>query len=539
MDAGGRSSLVRNPVAGDGENGWLRPFLPSGTSAELVGARARGEQGLLDDLTLLLARHATGLAWLAVFTGGRAEREYVAEVATTAGLPLVVPTDRHRITVQAPSLERLRPVIEEGGVPGRLTLVAGVVEGDLEALIRGGERELVAAAEIAFVHVAGRSDAVMVRMPDSLHPATTDVVVARDPSRALRPRRISPPAAAFTAGVVALAATAIALAIHSSSGTPSPSQSSATEEATAAPLGLTLRPGPAPQGRQSAAWTVDPITHETVVFGGSSQLTSSDLDDTWLFGTNGWREAHPAHRPPERSGALMAPDGHGGVLLFGGSSRSRGSEALRDTWLWNGVDWKDVSALGSAPAGTPHSMAIDTSAGTVVLITGRGADATLSRTFLWAGRGWTDAGTPTPQLELLVGTARQGVIGLALPIGEFSGRATTWRWTGSVWQQIPGSGQPGVELLTATLATLPDGDILLVEADFISATGPAGGTWTFDGVGWTRHPAALPYFVRAFDSTGTVAAIRGAGAVVIGGGNGPDAYRRAAVWTGSSWQDLG
>jgi hypothetical protein len=539
MDAGGRSSLVRNPVAGEGENGWLRPFLPPGSTAELVGVRARGEPALLDALTLLLGRHGTELEWFAVFIGGRAEREYVAEVAISAGLPLVAPTDRHRIAVQAPSLERLRPVIEEGGVPGRVTLVAGVIAGGLEVLIRGRRRELAAAAEVAFVHVAGRSDAVLVHIPPGLERAATGAVIVPDPSRALRRRRITTPAAAFIAGVVALAATAIALAVHGSSGTPAPAQPTATEEATAAPLGLTLRPGPAPQGRQSAAWTVDPVTRETVVFGGSSQTTSSDLDDTWLFGSNGWSEAHPAHRPPERSGALMAPDGHGGILLFGGNSRLRGSGTLRDTWLWNGLDWKDVSSEGSAPVGTPHSMAIDTLAGTVVLITGRGADATLSRTFLWAGRGWTDAGTPTPQLELLVGTARQGVIGLSLPNGELAGRATTWRWTGSVWQQIPGSGQPGVELLTATLATLPDGNILLVEADFLSATGPAGGTWTFDGRGWTRHLASLPFFVRAFDSTGTVAGIRGPDAVIIGGGNGPDAYRRAAVWTGSNWQDLG
>ena len=48
-----------------------------------------------------------------------------------------------------------------------------------------------------------------------------------------------------------------------------------------------------------------------------------------------WVQQSPLHAPPAGSGAAVAPDSSGRLILFGGTD---GSNASSDTWAWDGTD---------------------------------------------------------------------------------------------------------------------------------------------------------------------------------------------------------
>src|SRR5579864_222854 len=80
--------------------------------------------------------------------------------------------------------------------------------------------------------------------------------------------------------------------------------------------GGTGGPGPSPSARTGAAMAWDEATHSVILFGG--RTVSGAVNDTWSWDGSSWRQLSPATSPPARSGALMAPDGHGGLVLYGG-----------------------------------------------------------------------------------------------------------------------------------------------------------------------------------------------------------------------------
>ena len=120
--------------------------------------------------------------------------------------------------------------------------------------------------------------------------------------------------------VVCLAAL-VAVAVRSRSPAIPPAAGPAP--ATAAPLGAgPLHPAPAPQSRSGPASSWDPAHGRLLLFGGSAHSDPTlDLGDTWSWDRAAWRRLAPAHSPPARFGAELAPVA-GGLMLVGGSHRA-------------------------------------------------------------------------------------------------------------------------------------------------------------------------------------------------------------------------
>jgi hypothetical protein len=80
------------------------------------------------------------------------------------------------------------------------------------------------------------------------------------------------------------------------------------------------------------------------------------------------------------------------VVLFGGSDST--FEALDDTWLWNGREWRNAEADGPSPRTEPL-MAFDASRGVTVMFGGLGDLApSLDDTWEWDGRRWRRVDPP-------------------------------------------------------------------------------------------------------------------------------------------------
>ncbi|MGH7747276.1 MAG: hypothetical protein ACREQ5_21335, partial [Candidatus Dormibacteria bacterium] len=54
-------------------------------------------------------------------------------------------------------------------------------------------------------------------------------------------------------------------------------------------------------------------------------------DATWVYDGHAWTRLHPASAPSARSGAVLAPDPRGGLLLFGGTSFV---QLFADSWAF-------------------------------------------------------------------------------------------------------------------------------------------------------------------------------------------------------------
>ena len=142
-------------------------------------------------------------------------------------------------------------------------------------------------------------------------------------------------------------------------------------------------PSARPPGRYLASMADDPTSQTVLLFGGtSSQSCGSLLGDTWSWNGTTWLPRAPAASPPARSDASMASDARtGGVALFGGIDDSA-CDSGRDTWVWGGNTWTQVSAGTGPSARKDASMAFDAATKTLVLF--GGIPGSLSDTWVYA-----------------------------------------------------------------------------------------------------------------------------------------------------------
>jgi uncharacterized protein (TIGR03437 family) len=149
-----------------------------------------------------------------------------------------------------------------------------------------------------------------------------------------------------------------------------------------------------PSGRYGHAMAYDSAHSQVVLFGGADANNSSvatPLSDTWIWDGTTWAQKFPQTSPPPRFQHAMAYDSvRGKVVLYGGMSSNSFSDALGDTWVWDGSNWTQESPQTSPPALAEHAMAFDSNQGQVVLFGGVGAGPP-GGTWLWDGSNWTEA----------------------------------------------------------------------------------------------------------------------------------------------------
>jgi hypothetical protein len=156
---------------------------------------------------------------------------------------------------------------------------------------------------------------------------------------------------------------------------------------------------PSPYGRMDVSLAYDPIRKEAVAFGNEGDAFQHPPvnDLTWVWNGSTWALKQPLHQPPNRWSAAMAYDPKlGGIVLFGGisvkltSALGGLSVQLRDTWLWNGVDWVQLDSGASLPSRTADdplsALGFDAGSSTMYLVIGTNRTAIL--TYAWNSGGW-------------------------------------------------------------------------------------------------------------------------------------------------------
>lgn len=148
-----------------------------------------------------------------------------------------------------------------------------------------------------------------------------------------------------------------------------------------------------------------------------------------------------ATSPPARFDAAAAYDPRHGVgVMFGGTD---GGRELGDTWVYDGVDWSEVSGPGPSPRRS-------------------------------AALAWS----PVLQRLVLFGGQSEGA-----PLGD------TWTFDGTSWARLEGSTQPSARSAAAMVWDPAGERLLLVAGD--GESGPLADTWALEEQ-WQELTASPP-----------------------------------------------
>jgi hypothetical protein len=285
-----------------------------------------------------------------------------------------------------------------------------------------------------------------------------------------------------------------------------------TLDVVSVPPGVTwLAPsgGTGPPARSGASIAYDDARHQAVLFGGTG--LNGSLRDTWVWNGTSWTDvtpASPSASPSARFGAVAAYDAiRGKVVLYGGYDATGPRD---DTWVWDGAGWTDVSGANRPPARYAATMAYDAAHGRAVLFGGIDSTGARSDTWTWDGLAWTQHAVAAPAARYLSSAAFDPLGRVVLFGGhDASGGLLddTWTWDGSAWTPRVAPGPAARYLAVAAFDPVHKEVVLFggcsTATSFACATDD---TWAWDGLSWTRRaPATSPPArydaVAAYDTT--------------------------------------
>lgn len=313
-----------------------------------------------------------------------------------------------------------------------------------------------------------------------------------------------------------------------------------------------MYPTASPAARTAGSMAWDGVNNKLLLFGGNN---GGGTNDTWEWNGTTWTLMAPANSPLPRYGAGMAWDPvHNKVILFGGHTGATPDIIYNDVWAWNGTNWTQLVANGTAGSPVPRynfAMVFDGSGpscgscrNNIVMFGGNPGGTNspgppivigtiLNDTWIFDGVSkWTELNTPV---------LNDGSWTTSLPIP--TGRSGTQMVYDPVHNQVVLFGGVSANNNPATFNTnVPPGLGTTSDTD----------TWTWNGTVWTwlggnngvsacsgssctvtTGPDSRQTFEMVFDGTGpSCATCRNQ--VVVYGGNGGAQLDDIWTWDGIS-----
>ncbi|EQD71701.1 kelch domain-containing protein 4 isoform, partial [mine drainage metagenome] len=197
-----------------------------------------------------------------------------------------------------------------------------------------------------------------------------------------------------------------------------------------------------PSPRAWGAMAYDPVSGQTIYFGGQNQAGYFGQTWAWIgsYTTGRWTELSPAHAPSARANESLSWDETDGyMVLFGGQNATT---TFGDTWTFQNDQWSQLSPTVSPAARAGASMADDYTTHQLMLFGGWNPQTGIAYNDTWAFAGgvWTNI---TPAVSPI---ARYGAVfsddsqdgtvwlfGGVTPNGVYLG--DTWTWAHGSWVQ--------------------------------------------------------------------------------------------------------
>lgn len=191
----------------------------------------------------------------------------------------------------------------------------------------------------------------------------------------------------------------------------------------------------APPTRDYAGMVYDSARKRVVLFGGFSPETQEALDDMWMWDGVDWQELTPATRPPPLLAFGMAYDPRRDVIvLFGGTGTVLARED--QVWEFDGVTWANRTPAQGPSARTFTRLAYDPDSEEVLMTGGDDGTSVTNEAYTWDGTRW-QAQAPVPTTDSLVAHAMSTdpVLGGVLVL---AGDGTLYQWRAGAWTVPPG-----------------------------------------------------------------------------------------------------
>lgn len=228
-------------------------------------------------------------------------------------------------------------------------------------------------------------------------------------------------------------------------------------------------------GRAYAAGAYEVTTQRIIVFGGEDGAT---LGETWAYDGE-WTQLSPTLSPPARVRHGMAYDAQRQVIVLHGGVDAGGNE-LRDTWEFDGVDWREVVADGPMVRGT---LVYDSRRSRVLLFAGSGH---VRSNELWAFDGaWSALSTDGPAPRLGSAVAYDPILG-GLVVRDGANNAPgdalneTWLFTDS-WSRVMDQGPPSPRRDSAAIFDSRSDQVRVIGGEFGTSFAE---TWTYQATGY-------------------------------------------------------
>ncbi len=250
----------------------------------------------------------------------------------------------------------------------------------------------------------------------------------------------------------------------------------------------------------------DPATAACYIYGGG--LFPPFQAGTWKWNGSNWSAVATNNVPPARSSHAMAArstDAVTNILMYGGSD---GTNALSDTWTFNGTDWTLHPGVSGPNALTNAAMVYHESIGKFIHFGGNCFGGCFGETFAWNGSQWSAVFSPTtPPARYLHAMAydpiRQETVlygGNLLP-QNLGVTGDTWVFDGNQWTQRFVSGPP--PLVSHTMAFDPTRGTVVMHGGLANGSTTSQQTWEWNGSQWSlvgeQHTAGTYYHSMAFD----------------------------------------
>lgn len=254
-----------------------------------------------------------------------------------------------------------------------------------------------------------------------------------------------------------------------------------------------------PPARTQARMAYDPLTRNTILFGGGTALDTGtgrfyQFNDTWLWNGVRWFERFPETSPPPRAAHVMVTM-RDRIVVFGGKNDIL---QIGDTWVYQNEEWHELHPLTSPSARFVAGATYDPIRDRIVMfggqattVEGRNTVTTnLFDTWEFDGINWTRVQASGPQVStptLVYDEARHQV----LMIGMKSDGATEMY----VYNPADGTWSVPEGLDPATLPPcgnevamtyLSHSRTVLLVGGLCQSSGFTDEAWEWDGTKWTK-----------------------------------------------------
>jgi hypothetical protein len=242
--------------------------------------------------------------------------------------------------------------------------------------------------------------------------------------------------------------------------------------------------GPSP--RHNAVAVYDAARQRVVLYGGITGAFPSEqiLTDTWEWNGTSWTRVADTGPSPRVHLGMGYDRVRNRTILYGGFSIATVTE-LRDIWEWNGASWT-LQPVSGPPNAMARGAAFDEKAGTFYLVSA--AEATPNAVFMdaWSGTALTRVTAPVPSCAswpVSLGATRGGFLSAVWCQSSNSFRTDVWN--GVSWTSVSGA-QPGPRAAHAMAYDRDRDRVVLFGGESVPDGALLGDMWEFDGSGWVR-----------------------------------------------------